>query len=455
MTIKANMSVEINFDGIVGPTHNYSGLAYGNVASLQNKLAESNPRAAALQGLEKMWYLASLGFPQGIIPPQERPHLPTLKHLGFRGTDAEILHKVMQTSPDLLYAVSSASSMWTANAATVAPSADASDERVHFTAANLEAKFHRSIEVPMTAKILKTIFENPQFFNHHAPLPSHLNFNDEGAANHTRFCGRHSGVGVHFFVFGRHAFHPNIYLPKVFPARQTSEASQAIARLHKLKNEATIFAQQNPKAVDAGVFHNDVIAVGNRNVLLYHELAFIESEAVIAEIQAKVMDICDSHMIFIKVKESQISLKDAIAAYLFNSQLMTLPDGSMALFAPIECRTTPSVYHFLEEMAKDSSNPISQVHYVDTQESMRNGGGPACLRLRVVLNEKELAAINPNFILTENLYNQLKSWIESHYRDKLHPRDLSDPNLLTESRKALTVLTEILNVRELYEFQWN
>ena len=28
------MAYEVNFDGLVGPTHNYAGLSYGNVASL-------------------------------------------------------------------------------------------------------------------------------------------------------------------------------------------------------------------------------------------------------------------------------------------------------------------------------------------------------------------------------------------------------------------------------------
>ncbi len=447
------MNLEVNFDGIVGPTHNYSGLSYGNVASLKNKQSESNPRLAALQGLEKMWNFVNLGLPQGIIPPQERPHLPTLRQLGYQGSDAEIIRKVHQHNPDLFNAISSASSMWVANAATIAPSVDNEDNHVHFTAANLVSKFHRSIETSMTHKILNTIFSDPKHFTHHSPLPSVQNFGDEGAANHTRFCSEHSGPGVHLFVYGRCAFKPNIYFPKQFPARQTLEASEAVARLNGISNDASVFVQQNPRVIDAGAFHNDVVAVGNGNVLFFHEFAFVENEIALEEIKSKVANVSSTEMNFIKVLDSQVPLADAISSYVFNSQLITLPDGSMALFAPSESQETPSVFRFLEQMVQDPSNPISQVHYVNIRESMRNGGGPACLRLRVVLNEQQLKATNPNFLLTEPLYNKLKAWITKHYRDRLHVHDLFDPKLLIESRNALDELTQILNTGLLYEFQ--
>ncbi len=47
------MLTEINFDGIVGPSHNYAGLSLGNLASARNAGAVSRPRDAALQGLAK------------------------------------------------------------------------------------------------------------------------------------------------------------------------------------------------------------------------------------------------------------------------------------------------------------------------------------------------------------------------------------------------------------------
>jgi succinylarginine dihydrolase len=420
---------------------------------MQNMKTESNPRAAALQGLEKMWNFVELGMPQGFFPPQERPHLPTLLKLGYRGVDAEIIRKIQPINPEIFYIISSASSMWAANAATVTPSTDSGNETVNFTAANLVTKFHRTIETPMTEKLLKLIFNDPRFFTHHSPLPIHTNFSDEGAANHNRFCNNHSERGVHLFVYGRTALKPNIFLPTKYPARQTFEASQSIARLHGLSKDSTVFVQQNPKVIDAGVFHNDVISVGNQNVLLFHELAFIESDFALEEIQTKVMKTCMTNMVLIKVKESQVPLTDAISSYLFNSQLVTLPDKSMALFAPLECKTTPSVFNYLEEMVKDPANPILKVSYIDIRESMRNGGGPACLRLRVILNEKEYAAVNPNFLLTEKLYIKLKDWINKHYRESLHLHDLFDPKLHAESCNALDELAQMLNMGAIYEFQ--
>ena len=92
-------AIEANFDGLVGPTHNYGGLSFGNVASLNNQAQASNPKAAAKQGLVKMKALADMGFVQGVLAPHERPHMPTLKSLGFTGTDAQIWLKQPKKRP--------------------------------------------------------------------------------------------------------------------------------------------------------------------------------------------------------------------------------------------------------------------------------------------------------------------------------------------------------------------
>jgi len=135
---------EANFDGLVGPTHHYAGLSFGNEASTRNQNAAANPKLAAKQGLLKMKALADLGFAQGVLPPHERPHLATLRQMGFGGSDREVLAQAQAYSPRLLSSLSSASSMWVANAATVSPSADSADGRTHFTVANLNNKFHRT-----------------------------------------------------------------------------------------------------------------------------------------------------------------------------------------------------------------------------------------------------------------------------------------------------------------------
>lgn len=432
---------EVNFDGIVGPTHNYSGLSYGNIASQNHQYSISNPREAALQGLRKMKFLADLGIKQGILPPQERPHIPTLHALGFVGTDSEILEKASKAG--LLIPVSSASAMWAANAATVTPSIDAADQRLHLTTANLTSKFHRSIEASTTEHLFKSIFHDSQLFTHHSPLPSGIYFSDEGAANHTRFCEEYGTPGVHLFVYGRHSFKENVNTTLKFPARQTCEASKAIARQHGLSEENTVFAQQHPAAIDAGAFHNDIVAVENQNVFFFHEEAYLYKDGVIKEIRQKMKKIAKIDMIFLEVKACDITLEECVSSYLFNSQLITLPKGGMALIAPIECSQNQKVHNYLQQLIQQKYNPITQLHFFNLRESMNNGGGPACLRLKIPLTTAEFKAIPSRFLLTDQRYHALVEWVNKYYRDRLHPNDLSDPKLLIESREALQSFNQI------------
>lgn len=446
----SDQGFELNIDGIVGPTHNYSGLSYGNVASMSHQNAVSNPREAALQGLEKMRLLSSWGLKQAVLPPQERPDITTLQLLGFNGDASDILSKAMQKEPELLYNCSSASAMWAANAATVSPSSDNMDNHVHFTPANLVYNFHRSIEVGTTARVLKAIFKDPLYFTHHDPIP-HLS--DEGAANHNRFCKRYDRTGIQLFVFGRYGFRDNPFKPQKFPARQCYEASNSIARNHQIYPERIIYAQQNPRAIDAGVFHNDVIAVGNQNVFLFHELAYVSTDFIVDQIRQKMQEHCDTEMIFIKIPEQKLSLSTAVETYLFNSQLVTDQEGTMRMIAPIECRNNETVLQILNEIVATYENPIKDVTYMNLHQSMRNGGGPACLRLRVALNQNELNAMHPDVLYTERLHEKLTAWVKKHYRDKLSPQDLADPKLFTETQTALDELTKILKLGSIYQFQ--
>jgi succinylarginine dihydrolase len=444
---------EVNFDGLVGPTHNYSGLSYGNIASMQNQERESNPMEAALQGLEKMRFLMQMGLKQGILPPHERPHIPTLIRLGFYGTDAEVLEAAYKKEPHLLQACSSSAAMWAANAATVTPSSDSTDDYVHFTPANLIFNLHRSIEPDFTGTILQKIFDDPNYFKHHRSLPAVGEFTDEGAANHTRLCQSYGSKGIHLFVFGRYANQALQSAPIHFPGRQTFEASRAIARLHNISNECVLFCQQHPKAIDAGVFHNDVAAVGNCNLFLYHESAFVDTPSLIMDLKKKIAEHCRIDLLPIAVSEERVPLKEAVNSYLFNSQIVSSGSSQMVMIAPTECQQVSCVKSLLDDIAANPENPITEIHYMNLRESMRNGGGPACLRLRVVLTESECEAAHPEFFLTEALYNALKTWICKHYRDKLHPKDLADPLLLLEIRTALDELTKILNVGSIYSFQ--
>ncbi|WP_308142874.1 N-succinylarginine dihydrolase [Burkholderia pseudomallei] len=441
---------EANFDGLVGPTHNYAGLSFGNVASLSNEKSDANPKAAAKQGLRKMKQLADLGFAQGVLPPQERPSLCLLRELGFSGKDADVIAKAARQAPELLAAASSASAMWTANAATVSPSADTSDARVHFTPANLCSKLHRAIEHESTRRTLAAIFADEARFAVHDALPGTPALGDEGAANHTRFCAEYGAPGVEFFVYGRAEYRRGPE-PTRFPARQTFEASRAVAHRHGLREEATIYAQQRPDVIDAGVFHNDVIAVGNRDTLFCHEHAFVDRQAVYDALAAS-LGALGAQLNVIEVPDRAVSVADAVGSYLFNSQLLAREDGTQMLVVPQECRENANVAAYLDALVA-GNGPIRDVRVFDLRESMKNGGGPACLRLRVVLNDAERAAVKPNVWIGDALFASLDAWIDKHYRDRLSPVDLADPALLDESRTALDELTQILGLGSLYDFQ--
>ncbi len=435
---------EYNFDGLIGPTHNYAGLSFGNIASATNAGATSNPREAALQGLAKMRAAMALGLKQGFLPPQDRPHIRTLRALGFAGTDRRMIERAAETAPELLANCYAASSMWTANAGTVAPSPDTEDGKVHFTPANLAANFHRSIEAETTARVLRHIFSNEDYFVHHPPLPGGEHFGDEGAANHGRLCESHGEGGVHLFVYGKDG--------DKFPARQKQRASEAVARGHLLDPEKTVFIEQSKTALDAGAFHNDVVGVANGTVLFLHEQSFADPAAAYAEIRKKA-----PFAEIIEAPADKVSLEDCIKSYLFNSQLLTLPadngaEGEMALLLPTESEDNPRVKAFVEETLA-RNNPINRVIYKNVRESMRNGGGPACLRLRVVLSEREAAAANSHFILDEKKIAKLEVWVKTHYRDRLSPADLKDPAFMEESLAAMDALTALLNMGAFYDFQ--
>lgn len=422
------MTIEINFDGLVGPTHNYSGLSFGNVASEVNKGDVSRPREAALQGLRKMRFLHDRGLKQGVLPPLPRPFLPLLSQLG--------LHSLKEVPPALLPVIYSASSMWVANAATVSPSADTQDGKVHFTPANLVTHLHRSLEAPLTARVLKRIFADERYFIHHTPLPMHPRFGDEGAANYMRLAPHHGTKGLEVLVYGRKT--------QIYPARQTEEASAAVFRLHGVRQ--SLLLEQNAAAIDAGVFHNDVIAVANENVLLYHEDAFQEGEAALETLEAA----AGFPLIRLCVKQHEVTVEEAVKSYLFNSQLVSLPEGGMAIIAPAESEENPRVRAVLQRFQQAEDNPVAEIHFMNLRESMKNGGGPACLRLRVLLTEEELAAVHPGVIFTPELHQKLEKWVMRHYRETLSPFDLADTSLVQESFTAQLELLEILGLQRVY-----
>ena len=440
-------ALEANADGLIGPTHSYAGLSPGNLASSLNKGEASNPRAAVLQGLDKMKRLADLGLPQFVLPPHERPNIPFLRSLGFTGSDARVLEQAWKDAPSFAAAACSASPMWAANAATVTPSADAADGRVHFTPANLVTNLHRSLEHPQTRRALDALFPDPTRFAVHDALSPVAHLADEGAANHVRLCAEHGAPGVNLFVHGRDAFEA---WDGPFPARQTRQSFEAIERRHGCARP--VHARQGAAAIAGGTFHNDVVCVGALQTLFFHDLAFEDTEAVQAAIRQQADSLFDP--IFVEVSSHDLPLADAISSYLFNSMLVQLPGESrLTLICPTETRDNPRS-HAVAQGLVASNGPIGRVEYVDVRQSMRNGGGPACLRLRVVLTEAEQAAANPHMRLTDDLHAALSLWAGRWYRDALRPADLADPALLDESRGALDELTGLLGLGSgFYPFQ--
>lgn len=439
-------AIEANADGLIGPTHSYAGLSPGNLASSLNAGEASNPRAAVLQGLDKMKRLADLGLPQFVLPPQERPDIGFLRGLGFTGTDTQVLERAWKDAPSFAAAACSASSMWAANAATVTPSADSADGRVHFTPANLVTNLHRSLEHQQTRRALMALFPDEGHFAVHPALNSVSHLADEGAANHVRLCAEHGAEGVNLLVWGREAWED---WQGQFPARQTREASEALARRHGASG--TVLARQSKAAIDGGTFHNDVVCVGSLDTLFHHELAFEDTAATHAEIRRAAKGF---EPLFVQVAAADLPLRDAITSYLFNSMLIQVPGESrLTLICPTETRDNPRA-HAVAQSVAGSNGPIGHVEYVDVRQSMRNGGGPACLRLRVVLTHGELAATNPQMRLTDALHAELSAWGARWYRDRLVPHDLADPVLLNESREALDELTGLLGLGSgFYPFQ--
>ena len=412
---------EINFDGIIGPSHNYAGLSFGNLASTKNAGQISQPRAAALQGLDKMRANLALGLTQGIFVPLSRPNRDWLSALGTTIENCE---------PVLAAAAMSASAMWAANAATVSPAPDTKDGRTHLTVANLRTMPHRSHEWPGTLAQLRIAFGDRKHFAIHDPVPPA--FGDEGAANHMRLTSKHGEQGLELFVYG--------VTGGAFPARQHLQASKAIARLHGLDPERTLFVEQSEEAIAAGAFHNDVVAVANENVLFAHELAFADRNEVLA--------FCEKRLPgfeLVEVPSADVPIGDAITSYLFNAQLVTPPDGEMTLVVPTEARETATVWAWLSNHVS-GNGPIRRVEVVDVRQSMANGGGPACLRLRVVADPE---TVDSRFMVDDAKLDRLSEVVRTHWPVEIDTADLQKPALIKDVEAARGALLEALDLAQL------
>jgi len=424
---------EINFDGLVGPSHNYAGLSFGNLAATNNAGAVSAPREAALQGLSKMRRLMGLGLTQGLFLPHDRPNAGWLRRLGFEGSDRDVCKAAYAADPTLFCSAFSASAMWTANAATVSPAPDSADGRCHLTVANLSTMLHRAMEPEQTLRQLRLAFADERWFAVHDALPSGLG--DEGAANFMRLAPRHGERGLEILVYGEQR-------GGGFPARQHRAASAAVARRHSISEQNHLLIRQSDAAIAAGAFHNDVVAVANETVLFTHEQAFEDRDGTYAAIRARLPE-----AVIIEAPASRIPLEAAVRSYLFNCQLVTLPDSSMALVVPAECREQPEVWAWLQDVVAGPS-PIVRLEVVDIRESMRNGGGPACLRLRVAVDDEAFAAIDPRFLLDDARCTAIEQVVSTHWPERIAPEDLGNPDLWQQCWTARAALLAALGFEE-------
>lgn len=426
--------VEIQIDRLVGPTHHFGGLGVGNLASQEHAGLVSDPTAAALQGLDKMRLVASLGVPQLVLPPQPRPAFRFLQAVGFSGSDAEILEQAA-VETGLLSAATSCSAMWTANAATATPGIDGNG-RTTVTVANLSASLHRSLEAERTQVELEKVLPTSVLLRQ--PIPGGAAMRDEGAANHMRLGTDQNQVGVNVFVYGDGEPKTSVHWP-----RQTLAACRAIARSHQLPSENVFFLKQHPHAIDAGAFHNDVVALSHAGVLIHHEYAFAD-HGDLKQIERRYYELTGRELKRVEVAEAEISLADAVRTYLFNSQVVMPDEGHRpVILCPSQVREHAAARRMVGEWCRRGL--FREAHYMDLHQSMDGGGGPACLRLRVPLTEEELETVPSQYRWSEELDQRLRHAITEYYPSSMKLANMASSERLQQVLTAQAKIELALN----------
>ncbi len=431
--------IEAQIDRVVGPTHHFGGLGVGNVASKMHAGQASNPQAAAFQGLDKMRLVAGLGVPQLILPPQPRPDFHLLTAFGYRGTPAEILQNVLDDDPSVLSAAASCSAMWTANAATVTPSCDSDQGTLMMTVANLSASLHRSIEATVTRKELGRLFNTGVEVRD--ALPGGASMRDEGAANHMRLSSPDGQFGVNVFVHGDGQPEPHLHWP-----RQTLATGKAIARGHGLKENDVFHLKQHPDAIDAGAFHNDVVAMSHQDLLIHHESAFApESRSEMSRLQSRFQEVVERPLRVLSIASDELTLEDAINTYFFNSQVISTSNSgktSWSILCPVQVQRHTGANQLIQRLCAE--DVFDAVHFVDLGQSMDGGGGPACLRLRVPISKHKLVRLAESAFWTETLDSDLRDIISDRYPRKLQLADLADAEICQQALETQRLLSERL-----------
>jgi succinylarginine dihydrolase len=438
------MLIEVNVDSLVGPTHHFGGLGVGNIASIAHGDTLSSPRQAALEGLAKAWLVAGWGVPQFMLMPPLRPRLDLLSRVGFRGGVNEQLHDAWEQAPRLLSAALSSSFMWTANAATVTPGVDSRDGLTQITLANLISSWHRAAEPSERMVDLERLCGDVESIAIHRPLPGIVPLRDEGAANHMRVSDSSGLRGLNIFVYGDDD--TGSVPPGRFMARHSRAASESIARVHGLRRDHTFFLQQHPAAIAAGVFHNDVIATSHEHLLLHHELAYWQAEARLGEIESTFREVAGLPLQRVCISDDELPLASAVSSYFFNSQILTPrlagEQPRMVMLCPRQCETDRHVRALLDRLVADPQIPIEHVQFVGLGESMANGGGPACLRLRLPLMQGEVERLNAQYRLDAALRDRLEAVVRQWYPVRLTAADFADRAFLAQVEQAVQATTQ-------------
>lgn len=339
--------------------------------------------------------------------------------------------------------------MWMANAGTCSSRTDTLDGKGRIVIANLTASLHRGQESEERHLQLRYLFQDLDQFEVVQALPSVHPLRDEGAANAMRFWNPKNNRGMYVFVFGegysqaKNVSHPEIarMLPKVHPSRQTALASQLVARRLGIGDTRSLFVQQLPKAIDAGVFHNDVIATSHEDFLLVHECAYVDQPNSLDRMADIFRKQCHGTLRTLVITEKELSLSEAVATYLFNSQIVTRKDGSWLMLCPVECQESPTASQVLKRIQREEPR-IGAIEFVSLRESMANGGGPACLRLRTYASEQEIDELPARTRIQDESLSFLEGVIASEYPETVQLEDFLDLDLVSHCFRISKVIDD-------------
>jgi succinylarginine dihydrolase len=112
---------------------------------------------------------------------------------------------------------------------------------------------------------------------------------------------------------------------------------------------------------------------------------------------------------------------------------------------PSEAWDSASVRHWLDATLA-GNGPIRRVIPVDVRQSMANGGGPACLRLRVVADP---ATIDPRFLVDDAKLDWVADVVRRHWPEQIHHDDLQSAALIGDVEGARAALLEALDLGQL------